>query len=97
MKIPKLKKRYCPFCKKKTEQKVSLVKSGGKRGKLGKGRRKLKKIEHGYKGYPYPKMEHGTKYGAKTSKKATFVFECTVCKKKNIWKKGKRSKKVMLK
>lgn len=95
--IPKTKKRFCPTCRKQTEQKVTIAKTSGKRGKLGKGRRKLKKMEHGYRGFPYAKIEHGTKYGAKTSKKVVLVFQCSVCKKKNLWKKGKRSKKVMLK
>ena len=37
MKIPKKTKRYCPYCKKQTEQKVKLVSTGAKRGTLTRG------------------------------------------------------------
>ena len=37
MKIPKTTNRYCPYCKKKTEQKIKLVSTGAKRGTLTRG------------------------------------------------------------
>jgi len=37
MKIPKTTNRYCPTCKKKTEQKIKSVSTGGKRGTLKRG------------------------------------------------------------
>ena len=37
MKVPKKTNRYCPFCKKKTEQKIDLVSTGFKRGTLSYG------------------------------------------------------------
>ncbi len=37
MKIPKATKRYCPYCKKRTDQKIKLVGTGGKRGSLKRG------------------------------------------------------------
>jgi len=37
MKLPKITKRYCPKCKKATEQKIEFYKSGGKRSSLTHG------------------------------------------------------------
>ena len=37
MKIPKTTKRFCPYCRKKTEQKIKLVSTGAKRGTLRRG------------------------------------------------------------
>ncbi len=93
MKMPKKQKRYCPKCKKNTEQKVSREKTSGNRGKLGKGRRKLAKIKKGYGGFPYPKIEKGNRYGSKNTKKVALKYECPVCKKKTISKRGFRAKK----
>ena len=37
MKIPKTTNRYCPTCKKKTEQKIKSVGTGFKRGSMTRG------------------------------------------------------------
>jgi len=37
MKIPKTTNRFCPSCKKKTEQKIKIVGTGFKRGTLTRG------------------------------------------------------------
>jgi len=37
MKLPKTTKRFCPYCKKKTDQKIKLVSTGVKRGTLTRG------------------------------------------------------------
>lgn len=97
MKVPKRQKRYCPKCNKHTEHKVTKERTSGNRGKLGKGRRKLKKIEHGYGGFPYPKLEKGNRYGSKTSKKVTFKYECTECSHAHLSKEGIRARKVEMK
>ena len=50
MKLPKTTKRYCPFCKKQTEQKVKQVSSGSKRSALKRGgiaRAKLRGLGRG--------------------------------------------------
>ena len=50
MKIPKQKKRYCPYCKKVTDHKVVNVSSGHKRGTLKRGgiaRAKLRGLGRG--------------------------------------------------
>jgi large subunit ribosomal protein L44e len=94
MKIPKKKKKFCPKCKKYTEHKVSVVKSGRKRGAMKEGQRRFKAKMAGYGGYPRPKPEKGTKYGAKTTKKIDIRYKCSVCGKEQTPKKGKRMKKV---
>ena len=37
MKIPKVTNRFCPYCNKKTKQKIKSISSGGKRGTLTRG------------------------------------------------------------
>ena len=96
MKKPKKIKRYCPKCKKHTLQKLVRQKTGKKRGALKKGRYRQRKMEKGYGGHPYPKMESGGKFGAKTSKKLDLRFKCEVCSKENVQKKGIRAKKFEL-
>ncbi|MCW1296765.1 MAG: 50S ribosomal protein L44e [Candidatus Parvarchaeota archaeon] len=96
MKIPKQIKRYCPYCRKHTLHKVIQVKSGKKRSSLSKGQRRFKKIMKGYGGFPRPKMEKGSKYGAKVTKKLDLRFKCTVCNKTHTQKYGRRTKKFEL-
>lgn len=84
MKIPKTRNRYCPYCKKHTKHTIERVSTAGRRSgsslKAG-SRYRIKKLEKGYGGTPYPMMEHGTRYGAKASKKVMLRFTCSVCKK----------------
>jgi len=50
MKIPKKTNRYCPYCRKKTGQKIKLVSTGAKRGTLTRGsisRAKLRGLGRG--------------------------------------------------
>ena len=57
MKIPKTTKRFCQYCKKKTDQKIKLVSTGAKRGTLTRGsisrakQRGLYLVEAFYKPY----------------------------------------------
>lgn len=100
MKIPRKTMRYCPRCRQRTEQKIDRVKSAkGARGALKKGQRRHLRRSNitGYGGYPKPKIEKGSKYGAKTSKKLSLLYTCSKCKKKTISKKGIRLKKVEFK
>lgn len=94
MKIPKKSNRYCSKCKKRTEHKVTNEKGGGKRGVLGKGRRKDWKIEHGYGGFPYPDPQKSSRWGVKQSKKTNLRYKCSVCNKTSFKKAGRRSKRV---
>ena len=99
MKIPKKTNRYCPYCKKKTEQKVKMVSTGGKRGSLKRGgipRAKLRGLGVGIGN----KGKWGSKPAvskfkrkAKTTKKTNIMYTCQVCKKSKYQKKGQRSGK----
>ena len=87
MKIPKKTKRYCPYCKKKTEQKIKIVSSGAKRGTLTRGSiSRAKKrglgIGIGNKGKwgskpPVTKFKRKTK----TTKKPNVMYTCNECGK----------------
>jgi len=96
IKIPKEKKRYCPYCRKHTLHKVEIVKTAGRRNtsalKAGTRYRK-KKLEKGYGSSPYPVLEHGRKHGAKTTRKVLLRFTCTVCGKKHQIKNAQRIKR----
>ena len=100
MKIPKKTNRYCPFCKKKTEQKIKLLSTGAKRGTLKRGskdRAKLRgsNIGFGNKGkYSKPAVTK-FKRKIKTTKKAVFIYTCKECGKSKNSKKGIRTSKVV--
>jgi len=99
MKIPKSTKRYCPYCRKKTQQKVKLISSGAKRGTMTRGsisRAKKRGLGRGMgnKGRwgskpPVSKF----KRKSKTTKKTNIMYTCSVCNKSKYQKKGKRSGK----
>lgn len=102
MKIPKMIKRYCPFCKTHTEQKVAQAKKRApgskhplsqfakKRTGFGKGKGNLGK--YGSK----PPVTKFKMTGSKTSKKLDLRYECKDCKKQTVQNKGIRTKKVEL-
>jgi len=101
MKIPKTTKRYCPYCRKKTEQKIKLVSAGNKRGTLTRGsiaRAKSRGLGRGIgnKGKwgskpPVSKFKRKTK----TTKKTNIMYTCNECKKSKYQKKGKRTSKIL--
>lgn len=102
MKKPKKVRRYCPYCKKHTEHKVSQVSARGQRGSLKRGSLKRAKL----RGLGRGKGNLG-KWGSKPAvtkfkrttkhtKKPNLVYTCTVCKKAKPQKKGKRSGKLIL-
>jgi large subunit ribosomal protein L44e len=97
MKFPKTVKRYCRSCKKHTEMKLVHAKSGRKRGAMKEGQRRHKRRSgvKGYGSFPQPKIEKGSKYGAKQTKKTDFRYHCPACKKMfTSAGGGKRLKKV---
>ena len=86
MKVPQQVKRYCPYCKRHTLQKVERVKTSGRRktSSLKAGSRyRLEKLHKGYGGSPYPKIEHGVKHGSKTVQKVFLRYKCLECGKYN--------------
>lgn len=98
MKIPKKTKRYCPYCKKKTEQKIKLVSTGFKRGTLTRGSKSRARLRGqsrgiGNKGkYSKPAVSK-FKRKTKTTKKINRLYTCTICNKSKYQKKGKRASK----
>ncbi len=101
MKIPKKTNRYCPYCKKKTDQKIKVVSTGAKRGTLTRGSIKRAKARGlgrgiGNKG-KWGSKPAVTKFKrkTKTTKKTNIMYTCSVCGKSKYQKKGKRAGKVL--
>ena len=99
MKKPRKINRYCPYCKKQTEQKVK-TQSTGKASTLKRGakqRAKLRGLNRGIgnKGR-FSRMKNQAKNQRKTTKKTNLVYTCTVCNKGKCQKKGKRTGKLVL-
>jgi len=97
MKLPKTISRYCPFCNKKTQQEIVIVKKGKPSG-LSLGSRKKKKHKRGIGGHgKYSKRPASEiKRASKTVKKQDIRYKCKQCKKMTVQKKGKRAKKFEL-
>ena len=99
--MPKLTKRYCPKCKKSTQQKIEMYKSAGKRSTLSRGsiqRAKRRGLGRGVgnkgKWGSKPAISKWKRTGAKISKKTTLKYTCTECKKSTQQNKGFRTKRV---
>lgn len=94
--------KYCPSCKKHTEQKISLVSSGHSRGALTRGaisRAKRRGLGRGVGNVgKWGSKPAITKWKRKTksTKKTNMMFTCQVCKKSFSQKKGIRTGKVVL-
>lgn len=99
MKIPKTTNRFCPYCNKKTSQKIKLVGTGFKRGTLTRGsksRARLRGLGRGFGNLgkwgskpPITKNKRKTK----TTKKTNMMYTCSVCNKSKYQKKGQRLSK----
>lgn len=101
MKIPKTTNRFCPYCNKKTKQKIKLIGTGGLRGTLTRGsisRAKKRGLGRGIGnkgkwGSRPANPKHKRK--AKTNKKTNIMYTCDVCGKSKYQKKGQRVGKVL--
>ena len=102
MKIPKTTNRFCPYCRKKTNQKIKAVGTGFSRGTMTRGggrvRAKLRGLGIGIGnlgkwGSKPAQAKHKRK--SKTTKKTNIMYTCQVCKKSKYQKKGKRAGKVI--
>ena len=101
MKIPKTTNRFCPYCNKKTKQKIKSVSTGGKRGTLTRGsisRAKKRGLGTGIGN----KGKWGSKPAvskfkrkSKTTKKTNIMYTCAECEKSKYQKKGKRTSKLI--
>ena len=100
MKVPKVKKKYCPHCKSHQKHKVTqakkktpgsahpLARYAKHRSGYGKGKGNLGK--YGSK----PAISKFKMTGKKQSKKTDLRFECEKCKKIQVQSKGFRAKKI---
>jgi len=102
MKLPKTTKRYCPYCKKHTEQKISLLSSGQKRpatkhGSLQRARKRGRGRGFGNLG-KWGSKPPASKYKRKTKSttKKVFMYTCQICKKSKQAKKGIRVSRAQL-
>tara|TARA_Y100000034_G_C6810141_1_gene363997 strand:- start:56 stop:373 length:318 start_codon:yes stop_codon:yes gene_type:complete len=103
MKIPKTTNRFCPYCKKKTPQKIKIVGTGAKRGTLTRGsisRAKSRGLGRGIGN----KGKWGSKPAvskfkrkSKTTKKTNIMYTCDECGKSKYRdsSKNKRAGKVL--
>ena len=86
MKIPKITKRYCPYCKKKTEQKIKIVSTGAKRGALKRGSKERAALRGQARGignlgrWSKPAVSK-FKRKTKTTKKPNIMYQCKECGK----------------
>lgn len=101
MKFPKKTNRYCPYCRKKTEQKIKLVGTGFRRGTLTRGskyRAKLRGLGRGIGNlgkWGSKPAQSKFKRKIKTSKKTNIMYTCAECGKSKYQKKGKRTHKLL--
>ena len=80
--MPKTKKTYCRFaCKKHTTHKVTQYKKG-KESTKAKGRRRYDTKQKGFGGQKKPIFRKK----AKTTKKVVLRLECSVCKRKSLYR-----------
>ena len=102
MKLPKKTKRYCPSCRKNTEQKIEVLSTGIKRGPLAWGsltraRKRGKARGYGNKGR-WGSRPAISKWKRKTkaTKRLVVLYTCQVCKKSKPAGKGRRVSKIQL-
>ena len=80
--MPKTKKTYCRFaCKKHTTHKVTQYKKGKEPTKA-QGRRRYDTKQKGFGGQKKPIFRKK----AKTTKKVVLRLECSVCKRKSLYR-----------
>ncbi|MBU0615248.1 MAG: 50S ribosomal protein L44e [Nanoarchaeota archaeon] len=102
MKLPKLTKRYCPYCKKHTEHSIAQNKKRNPRSMTygSKHRAKLRGSARGMGNlgrYSKPAISKFKMTGKKGSKKTDLRYTCKECKKAHMQKTGQRAKKVEFK
>lgn len=102
MKLPKMMKRYCPYCKKHTEHKVAQNKKGAPSSLTYGSKVRAKKRGHargmGNLGrYSKPAISQFKMTGKKQTKKTDLRYTCKECKKTHMQKTGYRAKRVEFK
>lgn len=101
MKMPKIARKYCPFCNKHTEQKIFESKKKGAFSAHPQARasfiraKKRGKIGIGNKGrYSKKPISQWKLTGVKQAKRTDLRYECQECKRQNIIGSSFRAKKI---
>ena len=99
MKVPKLKKRYCPYCKVHTEHKVAAAKKKNASSLTygSKVRARLRGAARGIGNrgrYSKKAISQFKMTGKKQTKKTDFRYECSTCKKMHVQRQGIRARRV---
>ncbi|MBI4153034.1 50S ribosomal protein L44e [Candidatus Woesearchaeota archaeon] len=102
MKIPKVKNRYCPYCRKHTEHKVTNQRFKGlnkahpqSRGSKPRVRGRGRRRGMGNWGrYSRKAISAWKMTGSKVSKKSDLRYQCKECKKTHVQRIGFRAKKL---
>lgn len=103
MKLPEKQNRYCPHCKKQTEQRVSVAKQKSRSAThpLSRGstkRLKMRGLRSGFgnKGkYSKPAIKNW-KRKTKQTKRLSLLYTCSVCKKSKGIRKGLRVSRIQI-
>lgn len=100
MKLPRKTKRYCPKCKKHTEQKIDIVSTGHKRGTLKYGslwraKKRGALPGTGNKGRYSKRAVKSRKMKTKTTTRKVLIYTCQVCKKSDQSAKSHRVGKIV--
>jgi len=99
MKRPKTTKRYCPHCKKRTQQKVKEP-SKGRPSSMKRGNKVRIRLRGLWRGIgnkgKYSRMKNQAKKKRKTTKKTNLMYTCSECGKSKYQKKGKRTSKMII-
>jgi large subunit ribosomal protein L44e len=102
MKLPKEKRRYCPYCRKHTEQQVLTAKQKGRssshplsRGGEFRARKRGLRMGYGNKGKWGSKPAiKSWKRKVKVTKKISILYKCKACGKMKGISKGIRSSRI---
>ena len=101
MNIPKEIKRFCPYCNKRTSQKIDVVSTGFRRGELKRGSITRSKSRgampgHGNKGRYSRKAPKNWKRKTKTTIRKFLIDKCNECEKSKIANHSRRVSKLLV-
>ena len=101
MKLPKTTTRFCPYCNKRTSQKIDLVSTGSKRGELKWGSISRAKSRgafpgKGNRGRYSRKAPKNWKRKTKTTTRKVVIYKCNECKKSKHANHSRRVSKLLI-
>ncbi|MDP4039085.1 MAG: hypothetical protein Q8P57_00685 [Candidatus Pacearchaeota archaeon] len=101
MKLPEQTNRYCPYCKKKTKQKISVAKQRSRstthpNSRWSNSRVRMRGLRRGTGNlgrFSKPAIK-SWKRKSKQTKRMTIMYTCSVCKKSKGIKKAIRASRI---